>query len=373
VVAVACLTAATALVKERAALKPSAPARPAGVAETERAETPAPLKGADVRKVTGRGKPVQIAQVVAGQAGSAPSAPEYSDNLEAQLGHIGSVVSEQLATRKGMTAERVEKAAAAFADSLRTLVRQPLTQQQFQDIMTSLRRRHFWVTGAYPEITDSEVEGSTSVWGQFIKSYLERRPMSRQEKLLLARQVVRLMATARAAMQESFDQSEAPGIPELLRLFGYFLYVEFNDPVVPAMKRPFSSEEMAQLEDYLGPQIVDLMQKWHANPRYEPGHAMHALSLTGHISWLSARIWQMQAPAPLISPDLKERMHAERNALPSEGKRFDSLPEAEKERESEMTRQRGIAGTREFQRICDEERQEFERTLQALEREGGGG
>jgi len=336
----------------------------------------ATVNQADVHKVNSRGKPVQVAQVVAGQATSAPSAPKYSDKLDAQLAQIGSVVGRQLATRRGMTADRAEKAVAAFANSLRAAVRQPLTRQQFQDIVTSLRRRHFWLTAGYPEITDSEVEGYTSVWRQFIESYLERTPMSGEDKLLLAHQVVRLVATARTAMEKSFDQSETPQMPEVLRLIGYSLYVGFNDPVLPVMKRPFSSKEMAQLEDYLGPQIVDLMQKWHANPRYEPGQAIHALSLTGHIAWLEARVWQMQAPAPLISAELKERMRAQRHALlnqKDEGRRFDSLPEREKERESQASLERGRAGTREFQRICEEEREEFERTLQALERKGGKG
>jgi len=65
--------------------------------------------------------------------------------LDSQLAQIKSEIACQLATREGMDARRSDAAADRFITSARGALSRALTQQQFEQLLDSLSRRHLWL------------------------------------------------------------------------------------------------------------------------------------------------------------------------------------------------------------------------------------
>ncbi len=265
---------------------------------------------------------------------------QCATGLDSQLAQIKSEIACQLATREGMDARRFDAAADRFITSVRGALSRALTQQQFEQLLDSLSRRHLWLDAPYPDITDLEVEYYTLLWTDYIRLFAARSPMAAAERAVLERQLAQLAEATRAAIRDALNgPREDAVVPRVVQYLSDLLQRDFADPVVPMAKRRFTQEELSMLETWAVQETAKAIREWRASPNHIPNRA--DIALTPIMSHFWAKASAMQYTAPSLSAELMQQMRAERHALILErAKCFDELSDDEKEREFQRMRER---------------------------------
>ena len=272
-------------------------------------------------------------------------APRYSDDLNGQVAEIAQAARQDLADHR-VAFSRADGAAGRFADALGGALHEPLTEEQFNAVIRSLRGA--FIYGPYKDdATDLEMEWYTLIWTDMIQRYVERKPITPAEERLLRQQVEELVTAVQSVSEPCLDSSETREMPGFLAYLRRLLNADLDDPVRPYLKRPFAEAEIAELQRWVTRQIPDQMRRWHALRTYLPGQATGVIGPIIN-ELVLRRIEAKQYTLPLLSRDRMKQLWAQRTALlRAESKWLDQRDQrelaAQRAREAEELRRQEAA------------------------------